>query len=774
MSETSAIGRYGSGRNVKRIEDAGLLAGAGRFTDDVSLPGQLHLLFLRSPLAHARILSIDTAPALALPGVAAVITGADLAADGVKPIPLAPMFQRPDGSPGATPLRPALAQDVVRFVGEAVVAVLADTLDHARDAVEAVLVDYDDLPVVTELQQATAEGAPLVWPEATGNIAAQMRHGDIAATEAGFAAAAHVVSLDVVNQRLAPTPMEPRSTQASFDAETGRLTLRLSSQMPSGARDTLARDVLGIPITDVRVVVGDVGGGFGMKTGLYPEDIVVAYAARKLGRPVKWTAGRIDEFLAATHGRDVESRAELALDADGRVLGYRVRSLCNMGAYAGTSGIIIQLLIGPWVTTSIYDIRNIDLTLDAVLTHTAPTAAYRGAGRPEAIYLIERLFDAAARKLGMDPAEIRRRNLIAPAQMPYTNAMGQVYDSGHFEKIMDQALHLADWSGFPARAAASLARGKIRGRGMASFLEWTGGNVFEERVTVAVSGDGSIEVYASTMPMGQGIATSYAQLAVDVFGVPIEAIRIIQGDSDRGSGFGSAGSRSLFTAGSAIRVAAQTAVTDGRALAAEILEASVNDIEYSEGVFRIAGTDRQIGLFDLAAKQPEARIYVDSTSKVAGPSWPNGCHICEVEIDPETGTVDIDSYVSANDVGKVVNPLIVRGQLDGGAVQGIGQALGEHLRYDPESGQAMTASLMDYMLPRADIIKSFTHILDESIPCQNNPLGVKGVGELGTIGATPAIVNAIADALARTGHATAADTVQMPVTPDRLWQALRT
>jgi carbon-monoxide dehydrogenase large subunit len=772
MADGSTIGRFGSGREVRRIEDAGLLAGAGRFTDDFTLPGQTYLAFLRSPHAHARIVSIDVTAAASMPGVLAVLTGADLVAAGVQPLPLAPIFTRPDGSPGATPLRPGLAHETVRFVGEAVVALVAETAEQAKDALEAVTVEYDELPVVTELAQATAAGAPLVWPAATGNIAAQMKHGDAAASDAAFAAAAHVVALDLVNQRLVPTSMEPRCSLASYDAETDRLTVRLSSQMPSGARDTLC-GALGLPTEKIRVVVGDVGGGFGMKTGLYSEDIVVTYAARQISRPVKWTPTRIEEFLSASHGRDVETHAELALDANGKVLAYRIRTLANVGAYAGTTGIIIQLLIGPWVSTSIYDIRTIDFDFQAVLTHTGPTAAYRGAGRPEAIYLIERLFDAAARKLGMDPAEIRRRNLIQPEQMPYTNAMGQVYDSGKFGSILEQALTLAKWDDFASREAASKARGKLRGRGLASFLEWTGGNVFEERVTVAVSGDGDIEVYASTMPMGQGIATSYAQLVVDVFGVEIERVRIVMGDTDRGQGFGSAGSRSLFTAGSAINHASETAVANGRDLAAEELEAAVADIEYAEGMFRIAGTDRGIGLFELAARQPDRRIYVDATSKVNGPSWPNGAHIAEVEVDPDTGAVEIVSYVSANDVGRVVNPMIVRGQLDGGAVQGIGQALGEQMLYERESGQVMTASMMDYFVPRADIIRDFVHVLDQSIPCQNNPLGVKGVGELGTIGATPAIVNAVADALVRAGHADGASRLQMPLTPAKVWEALR-
>jgi carbon-monoxide dehydrogenase large subunit len=771
MPDGSTIERFGSGRAVRRIEDAGLLAGAGHFTDDFATVGQTHLFFLRSPHAHARIVSIDTAPATAMPGVVAVLTGDDLVAAGVKPLPLEPMFVRPDGSPGATPLRPALAHGVVRFVGEAVAAVIADSPAVARDALEAIVVEYDELPVVTELGEATAEGAPLVWPAATGNIAAQMKHGDPAASDAAFAKAAHVVTLDLVNQRLVPASMEPRSAMASFDAATDRVTLRLSSQTPSSVRDLLC-DLLGLPTEKIRVVVGDVGGGFGMKAGLYAEDIVVTYAARLLQRTVKWTPSRLDEFLSATHGRDIESHAELALDANGKVLAYRIRTLANMGAYGSTVGIIIQLMIGPWVSTSIYDIHPIDFDLRAILTNTAPTSAYRGAGRPEAIYLIERLFDVAAQKLGLDPAEIRRRNLIAPEQMPYTNAMGQVYDSGNFPSILKQALALGKWDDFAPRAAESKSRGMLRGRGLASFLEWTGANVFEERVTVSVSGDGEIEVYAATMPMGQGIQTSYAQLVVDVFGVELERIRIVMGDTDRGSGFGSAGSRSLFTAGSAVNHASELAVANGKDLAADALEAAVADIEYAEGMFRVAGTDRGIGLFELAAQQPDRRIYVDASTTVGGPSWPNGAHIAEVEVDPDTGAVEIVSYVSVNDVGRVVNPMIVRGQLDGGAMQGIGQALGEHMQYEAGSGQVVTASMMDYFMPRADIIRDFVHELDQSTPCLTNPLGVKGVGELGTIGATPAVVNAVADALVRAGRVEQAARLQMPLTPPRVWAAL--
>ncbi|HTZ79416.1 MAG TPA: xanthine dehydrogenase family protein molybdopterin-binding subunit [Stellaceae bacterium] len=769
----TAVGRFGSGRAVPRIEDRGLLVGAGQFTDDVALPSQAHLAFLRSPHAHARIVSIDAAEARKLPGVVAVVTGADLVEAGVKPIPILNVFRRPDGKPATSPARRGLAHEEVRYVGETVAAVVAETREQAKDALDAIVVEYDPLPAVTTIAQATAEGAPLLDAAIPGNVVAEMRHGKKAEADAAFASAAHVVSLDVVNQRLAATPLEPRSVQASYDAASDRLTIRLSTQMPSGMRDTLAGEVLGIPKEKIRVVVGDVGGGFGMKTGLYPEDIVVAYAARQLKRPVRWTAERIEEFLATTHGRDIQSRAELALDQDGRILAYRIRTSANVGANPLTAGIIIQLMIGPWVSTSIYDIKVIDFTMRAVLTNTAPTGAYRGAGRPEAIYLIERMMDAAARQLGLDPADIRRRNLVKPEQMPYRNAMGQTYDSGKFGQVLEQGLKLADWDGFEKREKESRARGKWRGRGLASFLEWTSGNAFEERATVAVLGSGEIEVYAATMPMGQGIATSYAQLVVDVFGVPIEKIRIVMGDTDRGSGFGSAGSRSLFTAGSTIQVASEKAVALGKELAGDALEAAAADLEYREGEFRVAGTDRAIGLFEVAARQPDHRIFVDVTSKVDGPSWPNGAHIAEVEIDPETGALAIVSYVSANDVGRVVNPMIVRGQLDGGAVQGIGQAVMEHMTYDPESGQALSASLMDYAMPRAEDVPDFEHVLDQSTPCRTNPLGVKGVGELGTIGATPALVNAVADALARNGHAAAADRIQMPLTPARIWAAIR-
>ena len=617
-SVTGIAGRFGSGQAVRRLEDPQLVSGHGLFADDANADNQTHLAFLRSPYAHADIKSIDISAALQLAGVIAVITGADLIADGVKAMPAA-TFKRPDGSAAASPERFALAVERVRFVGEAVIAVIAESRGVARNAINAVMVEYAELPSVTDLEDAASSEAPLLVPSVGDNVCAQMRHGDASATAAAFARAAHVISLHLVNQRLAPSPMEPRATLADYDATTGRTTLRMSSQMPTGVRSSLLAALNGEK-DSVRILVGDVGGGFGMKTGAYPEDIVLAYATRKIGRPVKWAAERSEEFLAANHGRDVETDAELAIDSAGRILALRTRSKANVGAYGTGSGVAIQLLIGPWVSTSIYDIASIDLQITAYLTNTSPTGAYRGAGRPEAIYIIERLIDAAARKLGMDPSEMRRINMVKPEQMPYKNGLAQTYDSGRFEQILDGGLKLADWSGFAERRAASEQRGKLRGRGIATFLEWTGGNAFEERVTISVTSDGMIEIGSATQAMGQGIATSYAQLAVDTFQVPIERIRILQGDTDRANGFGSAGSRSLFTGGSAIEVAARRTIEESKQKAAEQLEAPITDIEYHDGRFVVAGTDHAIDLFSLAGKQTEARIYVDSTSSVARPN----------------------------------------------------------------------------------------------------------------------------------------------------------
>jgi carbon-monoxide dehydrogenase large subunit len=763
--------RFGSGQPVVRIEDKALVRGEGRYTDDHVLPDQAFLAFARSPYAHARVLGVDAASARDLPGVIAVFTGADLASAGVKPMVNGAPFKRPDGGPLASPPRHPLAQEVVRYVGEAVAAVVAETAEQARNAAALLMVDYEELPAVVDTRQALAAGAPVLCPGAPDNVGAEMRHGDPAAAQAAFDAAAVTVKLDIVNQRLAPSSMEPRSTLAWLD--NGRLTLRASSQMPTALRDAVVGHLPGLKTEDVRVVVGDVGGGFGMKSGPYPEDLVIAHAARTLGRPVKWQAQRLEDFVSAVHGRDVEGTAELALDADGKVLALRVQSLANVGAYGTATGMAIQMLIGPWVSTSVYDIRTIDLRFTSVLSNRAPTGAYRGAGRPEAIYLIERLMDEAARRLQLDPAELRRRNLVRPEQMPYTNAMKMTYDVGRFEHILDQGLALAEWNGFEARRAASAARGKLRGRAVSTFLEWTSGNAFEERVDVRVAADGFIELTSATMPMGQGIATSYAQLAVDVFGVPIERIRILQGDTDRANGFGSAGSRSLYIGGSALKVAAERTVEHAKGLAGEALEAPPADIEYRAGRFNVAGTDLGIGLFELAARQPGAQFTMDATTKVSGPSWPNACHAGEVEIDPATGVVELVAYASVNDIGYVVNPTIVKGQIEGGAVQGIGQALCEQMVYDEGSGQLTTASFLDYAMPRVDGFRDFKTAFDTSVPSVTNPLGVKGVGELGTIGATPTVVNAVIDALAREGLAEAASRLQMPVTPEKVWAVLQ-
>ena len=769
----SPISRYGSGKSVKRVEDEALLRGHGRFADNVKVDGELCACFVRSPHPHARILRIDAGAAASMPGVVRVVTGDELVRAGVKPIPCSADFKRAGGKPTATPPRHALAVGTVRFVGEAVAAVIAATPAEARDAADAVQVDYEPLPAVVDAAAAVASGAPLVVPDAADNVACEMRHGDPRAAEAAFARAAHVVALDLVNQRVAACPIEPRSTLATYDASSGRLTLRVSCQTPTGLRDELCDAVLGIPKEDVRVVVGDVGGGFGMKTALYPEDIVVACAARELRRPVRYTAERIEEFLAASHGRDLASHAELALDRDGRILALRVASLANVGAYATPAGVVIQLLIGPWVSTSIYDIATIDVTIKAVLTHTLPAGPYRGAGRPEAIYIIERLMDAAARETGIERTELRRRNMIRPEQMPYTNAMGKVYDSGRFAQVMERALTLADWRGFEARAAAARRRGRFRGQGIATFLEWTGADVFEETVEVTVTGAGRIEIFTAAQPMGQSLATTFMQLAVDTFGVDADRIDVRFGDTDRATGFGSAGSRSLFVVGSAVQVAAERTVEEAHDLAARELEAAADDIAYADGVFSIAGTDRRIGLFELAQRQAGGRIEVASTSAVGAASWPNGCHICEVDVDPETGAVELDGYWSVNDVGRVVNPMVVIGQLEGGAAQGIGQALCERFVYDAGSGQALTASFMDYALPHARMLAPFEMTMDESSPCLTNPMGVKGVGELGTIGATPAVVNAVIDALARNGFGDAARRLQMPLVAERVWRAMQ-
>jgi carbon-monoxide dehydrogenase large subunit len=760
--------RFGTSQTFNRFEDSRLIVGQGRFTDNLPSAEACHMVFLRSPQAHARIVSIDTSAAAALPGVIAILTGADLEAAGVGTLPTVPIFKRADGAAMSVPPRRLLAHEFVRYVGETVVAVIAQTRIQAQDAAEAVLVDYKELPAVADAAGGTAPGAPEIWAGAPGNIAAVTRYGDAGAAAAAFANAAHVVKLDLINQRVSPNAMEPRAVMASFDQASGRVTLNVGSQTPTGTRDTLGDAVLKIGKENVRVLVGDIGGGFGMKTSLYPEDGAVAYAARLLKRPVRWRGDRGEDFLGGTHGRDLESVAELALDAGGKVLALRVKSYANIGAYASQAGPIIQLMIGPWVSTSVYDIQTIDFDLQAVVTNTAPTGAYRGAGRPEAIYIIERLLDAAARQMHIDPVEIRRRNLISPGQMPYKNAMGQTYDCGKFESMLDQGLKLADWGGYAARKAQSDQRGRLRGRAVSTFLEWTSGNVFEEKMFCTVHDDGRISVATGTQAMGQGIETSFKQVVAKVFGVAPDKINVVMGDTDAMTGGGSVGSRSLFVGGSALKVGAERTLEKAKELAAESFETSAADVVYAEGKFSVSGTDISLGLFELAAMQADKRIHLESVSAVGAPSWPNGCHVCEVEVDRDTGVVEIMSYASINDVGNVTNHQIVHGQIQGGAVQGIGQALCEQVVYDHDSAQMLTASFMDYTAPQFGIVKEFVTEFDESVPCLLNPLGAKGIGELGTIGATPTVVNAVIDALAPLGITH----LNMPLTPARIWQAL--
>jgi carbon-monoxide dehydrogenase large subunit len=757
--------KFGIGQAITRREDDRLLTGQGRFVDDLGEPGDLHLAFVRSPHAHARIAGIDTAEATSAAGVVAVLTGAELVADKVGSFPLNPALKNAAGQKMSTPHLLPLATDLVLFVGQPVVAVVADSRAAAERAAGLVVVDYEPRPAVPSLDAALADGAPQLWPEAPGNVAAVSRFGDAAACDAAFARAAHVTRVAVMNQRLAPVTLEPRGGRAHVDAN-GRLTYQASSQNPSGMHNSLAGR-LDIPLEQVRVTVGDVGGGFGMKTLLHPEDVVCAYAARRLGRPVRWRASRIEEFQAASHGRDQYAEGELALDADGRILGLRVRITGNIGAFGHAPGGIINLMVGPKVITGVYHVPALDLSARAVITNTNVVGAYRGAGRPEAIFLIERLMDRAATEMKIDPAELRRRNLIPPSAMPYRTPMGETFDSGNFPHMLDRALAAADWAGFPSRRDESAARGRLRGRAVSTFLEWTG-VVHEETVRLQVDADGRVRAFTAMQAMGQGIETSYLQILADTLQIDAERIEIVQGDSDVATGIGSMGSRSLYIGGSAMLSASNQAIDEGKKLAGGALEAPPADIAYAAGRFTVAGTDLGIDLAELAARQPERRIAVSTVQKVGGPSWPNGVHVCEVEIDPDTGATEIVRYTTVDDVGRVINPLIVAGQVHGGIAQAVGQALMEQVVYDAE-GQLLTGSFMDYALPRADDLPEITTHTDESSPCKINPLGAKGVGELGTVGATPTVINAVLDALRPLG----VTDIAMPATPERVWRAIR-
>jgi carbon-monoxide dehydrogenase large subunit len=761
--------RFGAGQSVKRLEDQRLLTGQGHFIDDKPQDGALWLYVLRSPHAHAKIAAIDTSAALAMEGVEAVYTGADLVTDNIGTIPTLPIFKRPDGSPMAAPPRRLLAHDVVRFAGEPVAAVLATSRADAQTAAEAIVVDYEILPASVSPAEALAPGAPVVWAEAPDNIAAAMSYGDAAATEAAFAKAKHVVSLDITSQRLVPSAMEPRSNMAEVDKKTGRLTLHVQTQTPTATRDILSDVVLKRPKDSVHVLVGDIGGGFGHKVNLYPEDGIVAYAATKLKRTVRWRGDRIDDFVGGSHGRDLTSTGEFALDEKGRVLAFRVRSLGGTGAYLTGAGVIIPLVLGPFVATGVYDLPLIHFDIKAVLTHTAPTGPYRGAGRPEAVFIVERLMDAAARQIGMDPRQIRKVNYIKPSQLPYKNAVGEVYDSGAFAHMMERASKLADWDGFNARKKAAKKKGLLYGRGLTSYIEWTGGRVHTETVTLSATVEGRVVLHSGTQAMGQGLQTSYAQMVSGALGIPMDRIDVVQGDTDKATGGGSVGSRSLFVGGTATVVSAGDLIQKARDKASHVLEASVGDIEYGDGFLTVVGTDRRVSLFDLAKGEKDARLSVDSQGNVDGPTWPNGTHISEVEIDPETGVTRVVRYTTVDDVGVAINPMLVTGQVHGGVAQGIGQALYEGVVYD-SSGQLLTASYQDYCIPRAsDMPQNIDVTLDDSAPCLTNPLGAKGCGESGAIGGPPCIVNGVMDALSELGITS----LQTPLTPVKIWEAIQ-
>ena len=760
-----ASARFGASRSQKRVEDDRLLTGKGLFSDDRVFPGEAWLALLRSPHAHAKIAAIDIAAAREAEGVLAVWSMADLSADGVGHIPFPPLFKRADGSSMAAPLRTPLAHGHVHYVGQPVVAVVAATRAQALDAADLAVVEYEEQPCVVDARRAVQPGAPLVWPQASGNIAAEAAYGDAAAVEKAFKHAAHVTHLELHNQRIVAMAMEPRACIALFDA--GRTTLYTQNQTPTGARELLGAVFKRKP-DEFRVVIGDIGGGFGMKTGLAPEDALVCHAARKLARPVRWRGERSEEFLGAHMGRDQHFKASLALDQNGRILALRMEMLGNIGSVPVGSSAIIPLSLGPKVQTTVYRVPAVDYRVKAVLTHTMATGAYRGAGRPEANYLMERLVEKAAREMKLDPVEVRRRNLITPEQFPYRTHLGDTYDVGNFARILDRALEVGDWKGFEARRQESRRRGKLRGRGLSVYLEWTGA-IPTETVDIEVGADGIVTVFSGTQAMGQGLETSYTQLVHEVLGVAAEKVRIVQGDTDRANGVGSVGSRSAFVGGSALVAAGRKMIVRGRELAAEALEAASADIEFRDGRFLIGGTDRGIELAALAAKQPQKIIRVSATETPSTPSWPNGAQVCEVEVDMDTGEVTLARIASCDDIGRIINHTIVEGQVHGGVAQGAGQALYEQAVYDEQSGQLLSGSLMDYCVPRADQFPAMQATFDESVPCKTNLLGVKGCGELGTIGAVPAVVHAVLDALSEHGvlH------LEMPLTPQKVWKALQ-
>jgi len=780
---------YAIGQPVRRMEDVPLVTGSGRFTDDINLANQAYMVVLRSPHAHARLIAIDPTAAAAVPGVLCVLTAADLAADGVAGIPShvrSPGFEfkNRDGSAMPDPPYPLLAEDRVRYGGEPVAVVIAETRAQALDGAEAVAVDYHPLAAVCHAREALEPGAPLIRVEAPGNRIFDWQTGDAEAVDAAFERAAWTVPIEVVNNRLVINYIEPRAVIGDYDVETERFTLHAGSQGVHRQQGTLA-EVLGVETDRIRVVTNDVGGGFGGKGFLYPEGALVVWAARRLGRPVKWTGTRSEHFLADLQARDHIDCGEMALDGEGRFLALRVSSILNIGAHIAPSAIYVPIFHFTRILPGVYAIPHIHARLQGAFTNTPSLHAYRGIGRAEAIYLIERLIDKAALVTGIDAVTLRRRNFITPEAMPYATPTGAVYDSGAFAETMDKALAQARWDSIAERREQADGRGRLRGIGLAYYIEDAGGPPLEF-VQVRVNSDGTVDGYAGSQSNGQGHATSFAQVLSQQLGVPFSSIRITWGDTDTvQSGVGSFGSRSMQMVGSGLAEASEKIIESGRRAAGHLLQAASQEIAYDNGVFSRQNSDASISLFEVAAamagesaagetgealpSELRGELTAALTYHAKDDSFPNGCHVAEVEIDPDTGVVELMDYTAVDDFGQLVNPLLVEGQVHGAIAQGLGQAMLEQTVYDPHSGQLLTGSFMDYALPRADSMAQ--RLVLESNPslCLNNPLGIKGAGEGGTIGAPPAIMNAVLDALARRG----VTDLDMPVTPMRVWQALR-
>jgi carbon-monoxide dehydrogenase large subunit len=782
----------GIGASVRRTEDRRFLTGRGRYTDDFNLPRQGYAVMVRSPHAHARILGISTEAVRSAPGVIAAFVADDLLGDGVGPLPCVWQITDRFGMPMNEPPRHALAVGKVRHVGDAVMMIIGDSEAAARTAAELVEIDYEVLdPVVVTASAADASSAQ-IHEEAPDNTCFDWHLGDAAAVDEAFKAARHRVALDLVNTRILANPMEPRSALADFEASTQNCTLYTSSQNPHLIRSMICGGVLDIPEHRLRVVAPDVGGGFGVKCYLYPEEVLVTWAARKLKRPVKWTADRSESFLSDAHARDHVTHVELALDAEGIFLGLRVATVANLGAHLSTWGpsiptyLYAPMLAGQYRTPAIY------AEVKGVFTTTLPVDAYRGAGRPEANYVIERVIDTAARELGFDPIELRRRNFISPQAMPYATPVGMTYDSGHFEKCLDRALAAADHEGFANRQRMAEARGKLRGIGISCYIEACGlspsrmsGAIGSriggfESAQVRFNPDASVTVLTGSHSHGQGHETSFAQIVSDMLGISLDRIEIVHGDTAQiPYGLGTYGSRSAAVGGSAIHLAATRVINKGKVIAAHLLEVNSDDIEFDSGVFTVKGTDRRVTIRDIAKAAYVPHNYplekldpgLDELAfyDPKNFTFPNGTHLCEIEIDPKTGMTEVVQFVAVDDFGRVINPMIVEGQVHGGLAQGIGQALYESAVYDPESGQLVTGSFMDYAMPRAKDLPSFNVSYHEDAPCTHNPLGVKGCGESGTIGSAAAVVNAVHCALAPLG----VKSFDMPASPFRIWNAIR-